>query len=479
MSPSGIRSRRPSVTVTHEKAPKGTPRAPPRRDAFQSAYGNNVANTIVFPEPLVITARPPVATSNKAVLGGAASPLEAVTDRPSVTTTIEKPEPPRLGSDAVTFAPDTITEPRPNLADKSTGRHTSMTFEPKVITAQPPTRSETSPQPRGSETIVFAPETIYGRAPPPSAGSKDPPPAARVGKNGEVVFEPDVIVGRALGLTVTSRAAGSETGPLGEIAPKDKRPISTDVQKLVDADAAVRQKTPVDQDGKASVPEDEEEQTEKQPGAPVAKDNKTTKEALPKPAVVAQQAATPQKAGDGANNGGDADLAAWRSRVSAATAATPKPTFGSAPAATVTVISGTGKSASAKYRAGGASAAKDARKAVRPPPEVPKQLPPPPPTPVPAADKLITDASDKQMPEQKLPQLQQYTPDASTSKLGIEFSMPTMDTDFASDIGSKIDIPAPEPKSELDPGREEAARCQANQKAEGREGQGACHRQAG
>ncbi len=289
---------------------------------------------------------------------------------------------------------------------------------------------------------MLAPVTIYGRAPPREAAAKDPAPAAKVGKDGEVVFEPDVIVGRAPGVSVEAGEGPDQTGPLGKMAPDDKRPPSATDLKHVDPDGTPKPKATAGEEGEAVVPEGEDEESERKPGAPVSKDDKVSEEGLPKPAAVAQQAAAPQPAA-AAESGGVADLAAWRSRVSAATAATPRPTLGSAPVASVTVISVTGRAAGARHRAGGAAVAKDARKAVRPPPEVPKQLPPPPPTPVPAADKLITDASDKEMPEQKLPVLEQRAPDAA---------VPTMDTELASDIGSKIEIPPPEPKPELAPG---------------------------
>ncbi len=427
MSPPRTRPRRPSVTVTHETRPKGPPRAPPRRDPLQSAYGNSVANTIVFTDPLVITASPP-------------KPADTITFEPEVITA--RP-PPAAPSKTITFEPEVITaRPPPAVPSKTAVPSRTITFEPVVITARAPAQPEKPPQTAGSEAIVLAPVTIYGRAPPREAAAKDPAPAAKVGKDGEVVFEPDVIVGRAPGVSVEAGEGPDQTGPLGKMAPDDKRPPSATDLKHVDPDGTPKPKATAGEEGEAVVPEGEDEESERKPGAPVSKDDKVSEEGLPKPAAVAQQAAAPQPAA-AAESGGVADLAAWRSRVSAATAATPRPTLGSAPVASVTVISVTGRAAGARHRAGGAAVAKDARKAVRPPPEVPKQLPPPPPTPVPAADKLITDASDKEMPEQKLPVLEQRAPDAA---------VPTMDTELASDIGSKIEIPPPEPKPELAPG---------------------------
>ena len=429
MSPPRPRPRRPSVTVTHETRPKGPPRAPPRRDPLQSAYGNSVANTIVFTDPLVITASPP-------------KPADTITFEPEVITA--RP-PPAAPSKTITFEPAVITaRPPPAAPSKTAVPSKTITFEPEVITARAPAQPEKPPQTGGDGVIVLAPVTIYGRAPPREAAAKDPAPAAKVGKDGEVVFEPDVIVGRAPGVSVEAGEGPAQTGPLGKMAPDDKRPPSPTDLKHVDPDSAPKPKPKAmaGEEGEAVVPEGEDEESERKPGEPISEDDKVSEEGLPKPAAVAQQAAGSQPAAAAESNG-VADLAAWRSRVSAATAATPRPTLGSAPVASVTVISSTGRNAGARHRAGGAAVAKDAKKAVRPPPEVPKQLPPPPPTPVPAADKLITDASDKEMPEQKLPVLEQRAPDAA---------VPTMDTELASDIGSKIEIPPPEPKPELAPG---------------------------
>jgi len=336
--------RAPRVTVTHER--NEPVKLAPKKDAVQSAWGNGVASTIVFTDPLVVTAEPPRAEAR--------------------------------GKDEV------------------------IEFEPLVVTAEPPKVD-------AEAEVVEAPQATAG------------------GKDEVIEFEPDLI---------TAKAPEAEAKP----------PEEAGEEKAEPAEVA---KTAAEAEEGELAPE-AEEAAEEEPEEAKAEDEAAAEEPIEpeKPKVEAPK----DKAGDGGGgSGGASDLAAWKSRVSAATAATPQPTLGDEPAAKVTVIAGAGKSAAGRHKAaGGGKLAAEAKKAVRKPPETPKQIPPPPPTPVPAADQLIADASDKKLPNQELPQLVQRPPDPKV--VGDEPAVPVMDAAFSDDLAARIQLPAPEPAAEPAPG---------------------------
>jgi hypothetical protein len=480
MSKSAGRSHRPHVTVTYARdQARPSPPARPSISAAHAAYGNGVVNTIVFTDPMVITARPPAVASGDVITlepeiiaarppgtaarfrpppvpGGTDDAItfepEVITARPPNATDTATPRAPKIASDTITFAPDKITASPPKPAPRfqpppvPAAKEETITFEPEVIYGHaPPPAPKKPPPPAKSDTIVFAPDTIYGRLPPKGAAGKHPAPPARVNKDGVIEFEPDIIIGRAPGASVARGSGPRHDSALGALTPEQERPKSpTDLKEHGGEGATPKQVEPKAKDEEAAV-EGEEEPAEKdqEAGKTISKKEKIAQGGLPKPAVLATEAATPAAAGGGPDRGAGADIAAWRAKVSRATAATPRPTLGNAPAASVTVITSAGRGASGKRKAAGGVLSEDARRAVRKPPETPKQLPPPPPTPVPAADQLVTDASDKKLPNQTLPELKRRAPDAA---------IPEMDTEFAADIGSKIDVPGAEPAPEAVPG---------------------------
>ena len=432
-APPGRFQRLPKVTVTSAHgAPVVTYIKPAPPDAaVQAAYGNGTVNAIVFTDPLVITASPPA----KAKSGDSKSAN------------------PSVGDGTLTFAPDRITAQPPKPAPPKPAAEV-ITFEPEVITARAPSVAPTKPppDPKGKEdekTVTFAPDTITGR-PPGTAPPGVRPPAAKVGKDGMLVFEPDVITARAPGAERQARGEqeteSADQTALGPLAPEGKRPRDPHAvggnQERQPDDAPVKPAVPA---GKSEGVGDEGEE----PGAakptdgkatpkPVADASTISQKGLPTPVVTTQAAVTHGGAGGGGGDTGGGEVSAWQQRVSAATAATPQPSLGNAPVASVTVIHGASQGSAARRKAGAAGLTKDAEKAVRKPPETPKQLPPPPPSPVPEADKLITDASDKKLPEQALPVLKKRTP-------GEDSTEPVMDTALAADIGSEIAVPKPEP----------------------------------
>lgn len=429
--PSGHRARLPRTTGTRARdRPDKTQSKPTRTDAAaaQAAYGNGVVSTIVFDDPLVVTAKPPPPTKP-------AKPLPTVTtiSGGKSTTTVFKPSvPPPVAAattdgDVIEFAPDVVYGKAP---------------PPTVPKPAPPPASHVADQ-----TIVFAPDTIQAK--PPGAATPTPAtPAAKVNPDGSIEFAPDVIQGNAPGVTQSAGAGkpASDQG-LPALGP-DGTPLPAPAAADAAADKDIKPKGAADTKA-APGAEDVEEEADGEEKKPkdVASAEKVAEDGLPKPAAVAAQAAGPEAAGGGGDSGAGQDIAAWRSRVSAATAATPKPTLGNTPAASVTVIHGAGQGATAKRKVAGGALVDDAKKAVRKPPDTPKQLPPPPPTPVPAADQLITDASDKKLPDQPLPQLKRRSADSTE---------PEMDADLAADMGSTIDVPAPEPAAEAAPGDKKA-----------------------
>lgn len=355
MSKSAAQRLAPRVTVTHEKnAPVLL--SPAKKDAVQSAWGNGVASTITFTDPLVVTAEPPKAEAD---------------------------------------------------AGKADAANGVVEFEPDVITAKPP-----------------------------KAAAADKKAPGNAGAAAEVIeFEPDVITARP------PDAADTDKAPDGPAAKSGKTEEPAEVAKAgADKAEEDEEETP----GEEEAEEGKEEAEAEAEGEGEAAEEEPVEPEPPKEA---------KKPGAKAGAGGDgaSDLAAWKARASGATQATPQPTLGNEPAARVTVIKGAGASAAGKHKGGGGGAlAAEAKKAVRKPPETPKPLPPPPPTAVPAADKLIADASDKKLPNQELPMLVERPGDPKL--LGYTPTTPVMDTDLGEDLATGIALPGAEPAPELAPG---------------------------
>jgi len=345
VSKGAARQLAPRVTVTHEK--NAPVKLAPKKDPVQSAWGNGVASTIVFDDPLVVTAKPP----------------------------------------------------------SSAG--TIVFTDPLVVTAEPP-----KPQPQ-PDKLEMKTETFD-------------PPVTVPRKDGVIEFEPDLITAKPpeeAGKDETLEDPGEEKKPPTEIAKEGAKAIEEDVPQD-QAEAAEESSAPTDA---------------------VEKEADAVADTVIKPEKPKAEKGPPGGAGGGGGDGAS-DLSGWKARVGGATAATPQPTLGDAPAAKVTVIQGAGKSAAGKHKSGGGKLAAEADKAVRKPPETPKQLPPPPPTAVPEADRLITEASDKKMPNQDLPQLVQRPADPKVPD--DKPTMPVLDSKFSDDLGTKLTLPPPEPAAE-------------------------------
>lgn len=162
-----------------------------------------------------------------------------------------------------------------------------------------------------------------------------------------------------------------------------------------------------------------------------------SEEGAPDEVVAVEQTAAAEEAVDGGGEsvvsaGVGADLARWSSQVSGAVSSIPEPTMGDAPAGAARVRTAATSSTTA-MRGRRGSVAGDAAAAVEPPPEDVEVPAEPPPSPVPAADRAIEEASDQRLPEQTLPSLQR-------SPRG---TMPTIRTNLAPDMGTRLTPPAP------------------------------------
>ncbi len=118
-----------------------------------------------------------------------------------------------------------------------------------------------------------------------------------------------------------------------------------------------------------------------------------------------------------------ADMQAWRAGVSAATQAIPTPELGPAAEGGTRL-----RSQGGALRQGRAAARQripdEARAAVRPPPQPENPPPPPEPDPVPEATRLVTEKSDRRLPDQTMPDLQP-TPRGTLPRAGRQPPSPT------------------------------------------------------
>lgn len=287
-------------------------------------------------------------------------------------------------------------------------------------------------------------------------GKESAKPPATVGTDGAMVFNADAVKDRIVG---TPPAPGQQIAgddPLTKLAP-DAAQASPKDGKADDLDAKTKRAMTRPAGADTAAGEDSEDKAAAEKKSP---DNgkplfgKDAKQAAP---VKDDPGQTAVQSDTGAGGGGGADLAAWKSKVSGAIAATPKPTLGDGAGSSITVMSATAKGAAGRYRGGGGGAAKDVKKAVRPPPVTPKPLPPMPPTVVPAADQAIAAASDKKLPDQELPLLKQPPKEVFENA-----TAPVMDVALGEDLGSSIALPEP-PKSDV-PGGKEPADAKARKK---------------
>ena len=99
---------------------------------------------------------------------------------------------------------------------------------------------------------------------------------------------------------------------------------------------------------------------------------------------------------------GALELVQWQAKVARATQAIKAPKLGDSAGAGIRVRA-SGGAAAGRAAAARQSVAKEAEAVIPPPPKSPDPLPPPSEDPVPGASKLVRDASDKRLPNQKLP----------------------------------------------------------------------------
>ncbi|MFM5948837.1 MAG: hypothetical protein ACKOPM_06355, partial [Novosphingobium sp.] len=260
-----------------------------------------------------------------------------------------------------------------------------------------------------------------------------------IGPDGAMVFDADPLKDKITGSLPKPDTPIAADDALSDLAPVSPDQVSPTTAKVDDVAAkatkamtkpanAETQPDDVGKDQDTAKPADGPDkpqfaQTADQP-VPI----QTTKDEAP----TSQQDA----AGGG---GGGADLAAWKSKVSGAIAATPKPTLGNDAASSITVMSATGKGAGARYRGGvGGGAAKDVKKSVRPPPPTPKPLPKLDDTVVSAADREIDAASDKKLPDQELPLFTAPPKDVLEGA-----TTPMLDVSLGQDLGTSIALPEP------------------------------------
>lgn len=351
-------------------------------------------------------------------------------------------------------------------AEAVANRHQTPQQPVKFVT-EPADAKTQGPAKEPVKLIVLPEVTITGKAPgkqddakqtPPSQPEKPPPPgplksegaekaAATVDADGSMVFNADAVKDKIVGTVAKPVPQVADDNPLAKLVPGSEQ-TSPKAAKAEDVDAKTKlemTKPADDNAGSAEVDEDQATAAKQAPDEGEVQFGKQPKEGLPAEQDQPGVAAVEPDAGGG---GGAADLAAWKSKVSGAIAATPSPTLGDGAGSSITVISATGKGAAARYRGGSDGAAKDVKKAVRPPPVTPKPLPPLPLTVVPAADQAITEASDKKLPDQELPQLKQPPTDKFKNA-----TIPSIDIALTEDLGSAIALPEP-PKTDA-PGSKE------------------------
>ena len=270
----------------------------------------------------------------------------------------------------------------------------------------------------------------------PQAAKSTQDSAATVGPDGTIKFADDALSAKPPG------QAPAVEDPLAKLVADVAGKKSPDEVQLADPDAQTRQAMTKPADAPDALAEEAKED-ETKPATPAdAEAPVSGEDGKPGPlAKPGDEPPPPAKSGD-SGGGGKAELSTWKSRVSGAIAATPQPTLGDGATSSITVISATGSGAAAKYRGGGGGGpAKDVKKAVRPPPPTPKPLPEPPLTAVPAADEVVKLASNKQLPDQELPVLQQRPGDAVVK----EPAPPVIDKALAADLETAFEAPpAPE-----------------------------------
>lgn len=187
----------------------------------------------------------------------------------------------------------------------------------------------------------------------------------------------------------------------------------------------------------------EKEEDEKTEKAKVTEDGVSdkTKDISPKAEPVS---------GGAADASGETDLNAWKAKVVNAMAAVPKPTLGDMGSRGAKRIAATGRKAGGRLKGKRGALLKSAKAARKKAPDPGKPLPAPPPSPVPEADQKIAEVSNKTLPKQTLPALQQR-PAGMPKGFGKPGPMPTLDTNLASDIGTAVSVKPQEKEGHAGP----------------------------
>lgn len=372
--------------------PQGAKRAGTTDRDLQAAYGNGTISTLVFDEPLVITADPASSQTTRIDHGGAD---HGGTDQG--------------GTDHSAGGQRRAASVHQNVAPVVGGG--SLSFEPLVIT---------------------------GRRRDSGAGSGQGDADTRDQRDGQRI-PVDATQALASSQSVRKSAATPTTGDAATAARKEPWLKDDGGGDGLDPDRPATKTDPKAQPRQAQT----ENKTDKKTGDRVGKkagdqkagadDKKADKKAAGGDAKVVRGGAASGSKKPAVRGGGRARLNNWRASIRSATIATPQPDLGGADGRGVTVIRAAGKRVNAKRKIKPGALVKSAKDAVSKPPKPPKQLPPPPPSPVPAADIAVNRASNKKLPKQTLPVL----------KVTPKGTVPEMSTQLGAETGSRLSVPRP------------------------------------
>lgn len=279
-----------------------------------------------------------------------------------------------------------------------------LTFDPLLVTggalaAAPPVDLYTFPPdlitPAGEEdeaatTFVFDEERIVARA-----------PAAEGEKTEEEAAEDEAAREQAEEEKKEEEAAEEESAEeQAQAAGEERAP-----EESVEAEA--RKKEEAAKPAGQEVVEQAEEGAEAPPEeGEVEEAEETAEEEIEADAEAVEEGTKGEAAAPGGGGGAGAapELAEWKAKVSGATAAIKKPDMGEAKGAGGRVRAA-GGAAVARQAAAREGTAESVEKVIPPPPKAPDPLPTPADDPVPDATQRVRDASDKKLPNQKIPAL--------------------------------------------------------------------------
>ena len=127
------------------------------------------------------------------------------------------------------------------------------------------------------------------------------------------------------------------------------------------------------------------------------------------------------------------ELRTWRSQVSGATSAIPEPSLSEATTQGTGQVQQQGGTLRTERQAARQTIPQQARRAVSPPPQPEQPLPPPEPDPVPEATRLVEEKSNRRLPDQTMPDLQQ-SPRGTLPQIGQRLEAPTAQLEAGEDV---------------------------------------------